>query len=75
MNFMLNSPFKQIGELAYSNFTETCCPGLRLAHGCLTRNCDGCIVNPQYHLLPAVSAFILCARYAIYFTGVCCQAS
>jgi len=33
INFVLNSPFKKIGEFAYSNFTETCCPGLRLAHG------------------------------------------
>jgi hypothetical protein len=72
---MLNRPYKQIEQFAYSNFTETCCPGLRLASGCLTLSCDCRLMDPQYHLLPAVSAFIWCVRQATYFTSIICQAS
>jgi len=59
---MLNSPFKQIEQFAYSNFTETCCPGLHLASGCLPLSCYCRPMDPQYHLLPEVSAFIRCVR-------------
>ena len=32
---MLNSSFKQMDDFIYTVLTETCCPGLILARGCL----------------------------------------
>ena len=62
INFMLNSYFKQIEEFTYTVPTETCCPRLLVARGCLRLSCECRFVNLQYHFLPAVSVLIRCVR-------------
>ena len=51
---MLNRSFKQIEEFTHTVLTETCCPRLLLACGCLKISCVCCFVNPQYYISPAV---------------------
>jgi hypothetical protein len=72
---MLNIYFKQNEKFTYTVFTETCCPGLLLAYGCLRLSCECSFVNQQYHFVTAASVLIRCVRKLVYFTNFKSQAS
>jgi len=59
---MFDSSFKQIEQLLYTAPTETCCPVLPLAYGCLILSCKCLFVNAEYHFIPAISVFIRCVK-------------